>query len=63
MTAALRAERPADLIWCGMHLCVCGALSECQDYMLPSGMRTNSLLVHGEAEPTEMKLLGRREGH
>jgi hypothetical protein len=30
----------------GFHTCVCGAVSDSTDFILPNGLRTNSLCVH-----------------
>ena len=49
MAAALRASKPDDIVYCGIHECICGALSECYDFVLPSGAKTNSLCVHSLA--------------
>jgi len=32
--------------FCGVHECVCGALSDNNDHALPNGRMTNSLCVH-----------------
>ena len=46
MTAAYRAARPGYPKFCGVHTCVCGAMSEGHNYMLPDRQTTNSLCVH-----------------
>jgi hypothetical protein len=46
MTAAFRSAGPSPGGWCGVHECVCGAVSTNRDYRLPSGETTNSLCVH-----------------
>ena len=46
MTAAFRASTPSDDIFCEVHVCVCGAESDPQNYLLPNGRQTNSLCVH-----------------
>jgi hypothetical protein len=46
MCAAFRNARPGDVAYRGSHECLCGARSDCHDWFLPSGDRTNSLCVH-----------------
>jgi hypothetical protein len=46
MTAAFRAAKPSGLGYCGIHACVCSAVSKNRDFWLPNGEMTNSLCVH-----------------
>jgi hypothetical protein len=46
MAAAFRGARRSEWAWCGVHECVCGALSTSSDYRLPNGEVTNALCVH-----------------
>jgi hypothetical protein len=32
--------------WMGKHMCICGELSDANDYLLPNGMCTNILAAH-----------------
>lgn len=44
-TAMLNATKP-EYHYKGVHFCVCGAISDNNDYFLPNGQKTNSLAVH-----------------
>ncbi len=49
MCAALRTAKPGDYLFsasCGIHRCVCGAVSTNCNYTLENGEVTNSLCVH-----------------
>lgn len=54
MTAALERGAPGvwsgtqfvNGTWCGLHTCICGAMSEARDYQISGGFVTNSLCVH-----------------
>jgi hypothetical protein len=46
MAGAIRKARLSEWGWCGVHECVCGALSTSRDYLLPNGEVTNWLCVH-----------------
>jgi hypothetical protein len=43
--AMLSATKP-EWHYKGVHICVCGAVSDNNDYFLPNGQKTNSLAVH-----------------
>jgi|ERR1051326_1657939 hypothetical protein len=45
MTAALRKAK-AGQCFMGFHTCNCGAHSSSCDFILPSGVQTNSLCIH-----------------
>lgn len=46
MVAALRRATESRMRFLGFHTCVCGARSDSADFILPNGLRTNSLCVH-----------------
>jgi len=46
MVAALRKATLPHRQSLGFHTCVCGAKSDSTDFILPNGLRTNSLCVH-----------------
>lgn len=46
MVASLRKATLPDYRYLGFHTCVCGARSDSTDFILPNGLRTNSLCVH-----------------
>jgi hypothetical protein len=46
MAAAFRVAHEDTIYYCGIHECVCGALSTSCNYYLPSGHLTNSLCIH-----------------
>src|SRR5262245_38833062 len=46
MVRALREASKPDYTFCGFHECVCGALSDSTDRILPNGGMTNTLCVH-----------------
>jgi hypothetical protein len=60
MVAALRKATLPNRRSLGFHTCVCGAMSDSTDCILPNGLRTNSLCVHylayhrGEVEAGEL---------
>ncbi len=65
MTAAFRAGRPEGRASYGIHVCRCGAESSNRDFILPSGLTTNSLCVHylahhrAEVPPSELEKVAR----
>jgi hypothetical protein len=46
MVASLRKATLPHYQYLGFHTCVCGARSDSTDFILPNGLRTNSLCVH-----------------
>lgn len=46
MREAMDAARESDYASLGIHLCKCGAASDCIEWILPTGQITNSLAVH-----------------
>jgi hypothetical protein len=46
MIGALRKATQPDYAYCGLHNCVCGALSDSTDRILVNGWITNTLCVH-----------------
>jgi hypothetical protein len=46
MVAALRKATLPHYRSLGFHTCICGAKSDSTDFILPNGLRTNSLCVH-----------------
>jgi len=46
MVGALRNARMHGIQYCGIHRCVCGALSHSSDRIWPNGWITNTLCVH-----------------
>lgn len=46
MREAMEHSRPSDYVYFGLHKCVCGAMSDASDWILPTGQTTNSLAVH-----------------
>ena len=46
MVRALREATAPNYSFCGFHECVCGALSDSTDRILPNGWMTNTLCVH-----------------
>ena len=46
MTSALRQVRVPDERFCGVHVCICGAVSDSANRALTNGAVTNTLCVH-----------------
>jgi len=46
MAAAFRQAEAIQPYCCGFHVCVCGACSATQNFLLPNDRKTNSLCVH-----------------
>jgi len=46
MTSALRQARVAEYRFCGVHVCICGAVSDSTNRVLANGTVTNTLCVH-----------------
>jgi hypothetical protein len=46
MTRALREASKPSSGYLGVHTCICGAVSDSTDRILPGGARTNTLCVH-----------------
>jgi hypothetical protein len=65
MTASFHAAESCAWFSCGVHECVCGAISTPSDYALPNGWITNALCVHylayhrDEVPEPELERVGR----